>query len=215
MHAGADDFLDEQTKGLAELAEHLRTSRLAAARKAAVQSAARIRSLNGRIRTLARSGVKLTSISHDAAQNLIELQGEIINSALTDAAAQIERIAALSGATIPADLQADLDRTRGDEAADKAVLTAPKSKSVVREYAEALIIAVLLALVIRTFVVQAFKIPSGSMLPTLQIGDHILVNKFLYGPRLEIPLTQISLGQLPGIRKPKAPGLPMFSFTIS
>ncbi len=53
-------------------------------------------------------------------------------------------------------------------------------KSVLREYAEALIIAVLLALVIRTFVVQAFKIPSGSMLPTLQIGDHILVNKFEY-----------------------------------
>ena len=71
-------------------------------------------------------------------------------------------------------------RARGDEAADKAVLMAPKSKSVVREYAEALIIAVLLALVIRTFVVQAFKIPSGSMLPTLQIGDHILVNKFLF-----------------------------------
>lgn len=53
-------------------------------------------------------------------------------------------------------------------------------KSVLREYAEALIVAVLLALVIRTFVVQAFKIPSGSMLPTLQIGDHILVNKFMY-----------------------------------
>jgi signal peptidase I len=57
---------------------------------------------------------------------------------------------------------------------------APRPKSAFREYAEALIIAVLLALVIRTFVVQAFKIPSGSMLPTLQIGDHILVNKFLY-----------------------------------
>jgi signal peptidase I len=53
-------------------------------------------------------------------------------------------------------------------------------KSVVREYAEALIVAVLLALVIRTFVVQAFVIPSGSMLPTLQIGDYVLVNKFLY-----------------------------------
>ena len=53
-------------------------------------------------------------------------------------------------------------------------------KTVLREYAEALIVAVLLALVIRTFVVQAFKIPSGSMLPTLQIGDHILVNKFMY-----------------------------------
>ena len=43
----------------------------------------------------------------------------------------------------------------------------------------------------------------GSMLPTLQIGDHILVNKFLYGPRLEIPLTQMSLGRLPGLRKPR------------
>jgi signal peptidase I len=60
---------------------------------------------------------------------------------------------------------------------------ARQGKSVLREYAEALIIAVLLALVIRTFVVQAFKIPSGSMLPTLQIGDHILVNKFLYSFR--------------------------------
>ncbi len=78
-----------------------------------------------------------------------------------------------------------------------------KRKSTVREYAEALGVALLLALVIRTFVVQAFKIPSGSMLPTLEIGDHILVNKFIYGPRLEIPLTQMSLGQLPGIRKPK------------
>ena len=60
-------------------------------------------------------------------------------------------------------------------------------KSTVREYFESIVIAVILALFIRTFVVQAFKIPSGSMLPTLQIGDHILVNKFLYGPRLEIP----------------------------
>lgn len=55
-----------------------------------------------------------------------------------------------------------------------------KPKSVFREYAEAIAVAVILALFIRTFVVQAFKIPSGSMLPTLQIGDHILVNKFLY-----------------------------------
>ncbi len=64
--------------------------------------------------------------------------------------------------------------------ASRAAAPRPPAKSVVREYAEALIIAILLALVIRTFVVQAFKIPSGSMLPTLQIGDHILVNKFLY-----------------------------------
>ena len=77
-----------------------------------------------------------------------------------------------------------------------------KQKSQVREYVEALAVALLLALVIRTFVVQAFKIPSGSMLPTLQIGDHLLVNKFLYGARLEIPLTDVSLGRLPGIRAP-------------
>ena len=53
-------------------------------------------------------------------------------------------------------------------------------KTVIGEYAEALIWAVALALVLTTFVVQAFKIPSGSMLETLQIGDHLLVNKFLY-----------------------------------
>ncbi|MCG2778253.1 MAG: signal peptidase I, partial [Desulfobacterales bacterium] len=59
-----------------------------------------------------------------------------------------------------------------------------KKKSVVREYAEAAIIAVILALIIRTFVVQDFKIPSGSMEPTLLVGDHILVNKFLYGVKI-------------------------------
>ena len=56
-----------------------------------------------------------------------------------------------------------------------------KKKSTFREYAEAATIAILLALFIRTFVVQAFKIPSESMKPTLLIGDHILVNKFIYG----------------------------------
>jgi signal peptidase I len=57
----------------------------------------------------------------------------------------------------------------------------PKRKSTIREYAEAIFIALLLALFIRTFVVQAFKIPSGSMEDTLLVGDHILVNKFIYG----------------------------------
>ena len=60
----------------------------------------------------------------------------------------------------------------------------PRQTSTWREYAEALVMAVLLAMFIRTFVVQAFKIPSGSMLPTLQIGDHLLVNKFIYGLRV-------------------------------
>src|SRR5262249_53645634 len=67
---------------------------------------------------------------------------------------------------------------RRREAPATIARTVPRQKSQFREYAEALLVALLLALVIRTFVVQAFKIPSGSMLPTLQIGDHILVNKF-------------------------------------
>jgi signal peptidase I len=62
-----------------------------------------------------------------------------------------------------------------------------RKKSLLWEYVEAIITALVLALLIRTFVVQAFKIPSGSMIPTLVIGDHILVNKFLYGT--QIPFT--------------------------
>lgn len=54
-------------------------------------------------------------------------------------------------------------------------------KSALRETVEAVVVALLLALFIRTFIIQAFKIPSGSMIPTLAIGDHLLVNKFIYG----------------------------------
>lgn len=61
-----------------------------------------------------------------------------------------------------------------------------KPKSTFREYVEAIGMALLLALFIRTFIVQAFKIPSGSMIPTLLVGDHILVNKLDYGIRIPI-----------------------------
>jgi len=61
------------------------------------------------------------------------------------------------------------------------------TKSAWRENIEAILIAVVIAMFIRTFIVQAFKIPSGSMLETLQIGDQILVNKFIYG--VKIPFT--------------------------
>lgn len=69
-----------------------------------------------------------------------------------------------------------------------------RKKSRLRENLEAIVIAILLALFIRGFIVQAFKIPSGSMKPTLQIGDHILVNKFIYGTTL--PFTDITI--IPG-----------------
>ncbi len=66
-------------------------------------------------------------------------------------------------------------------------------KKFVKEYLEPIVIAVLIALFIRTFVVQAFKIPSSSMEPTLQVGDHILVNKFIYG--IKIPFTNNKIVQ--------------------
>ena len=64
----------------------------------------------------------------------------------------------------------------------------PPKKSQLRDWTEALIVAAILALIIRTFVVQAFKIPSGSMEDTLLIGDHLLVSKFTYG--LQVPFIE-------------------------
>jgi signal peptidase I len=66
---------------------------------------------------------------------------------------------------------------------DTGARPGPEKKPFWREYGEALFIAFILALVIRAFLVQAFSIPSGSMQPTLQIGDYLLVNKFAYGIR--------------------------------
>ncbi len=63
-----------------------------------------------------------------------------------------------------------------------------KKKGTLREYVEALLTALIVAFFVRSFVIEAFKIPSGSMIPTLMIGDHIFVNKFAYG--LRIPLTK-------------------------
>src|SRR5258706_2151003 len=89
----------------------------------------------------------------------------------------------------------------------EAVEPKRRRKSIVREYAEAIAIAVLLALVIRAFVVQAFTIPSGSMMDTLLVGDYILVNKFLYGP--EVPFTD---AHLPGLRDPARGDIIVFKY---
>jgi signal peptidase I len=72
----------------------------------------------------------------------------------------------------------------------------PFKKSVAREYLESIVVAVILALFIRTFAIQAFKIPTGSMEPNLLIGDHLLVNKLVYSPSLG-PLETALLGKRP------------------
>ena len=73
-----------------------------------------------------------------------------------------------------------------------------KKKSVIREWTESIIVAFILAMIIRSFVIQAFKIPTGSMRPTLLEGDLILVNKFIYGAK--IPFTNL---RLPKFRSPQ------------
>ncbi len=87
-----------------------------------------------------------------------------------------------------------------------------KRKSNIRETIEAVVVAFLIALVIRTFVIQAFKIPSGSMIPTLLVGDHILVNKFLLGTPVDIPFTNITLFRMPGLRKARRGDIVVFKY---
>lgn len=90
---------------------------------------------------------------------------------------------------------------------DPATGETVKKKHIVREYTESIIVAVILALIIRTFFVQAFKIPSGSMEDTLLIGDHLLVSKFLYGTK--IPFTDTKILK---IRDPKRGDVVVFEY---
>ena len=100
------------------------------------------------------------------------------------------------------------NRYRDDKDSSEMRSEAPqKKKHLVREYAESIIIAIILALIIRAFVVQAFKIPSGSMEDTLLIGDHLLVNKFIYGPM--IPFTDKRLFK---IRDPQQGDVIVFEY---
>jgi len=84
-------------------------------------------------------------------------------------------------------------------------------KSTAREYFESIVVAVILALFIRTFVVQAFKIPTGSMEPNLLVGDHLLVNKFVFAPtaspleRAVLPMREIERGDIVVFKFPEEP----------
>jgi signal peptidase I len=84
-------------------------------------------------------------------------------------------------------------------------------KSTAREYFESIVVALILALFVRTWVVQAFKIPTGSMEQNLLIGDHLLVNKFVFGPtatgleRMLLPVADIKRGDIIVFKYPEEP----------
>jgi len=86
-----------------------------------------------------------------------------------------------------------------------------KTKSLFREYVEPLAAILLLALLIRTFFIHAYRIPSGSMEDTLLVGDYLLANRFVYGAPLEIPFTGIVFGRLPGLTGPKRGDVVIFA----
>jgi signal peptidase I len=87
----------------------------------------------------------------------------------------------------------------------------PYRKSTLREYFESICIAVILALFVRTFVVQAFKIPTGSMENNLLIGDHLLVNKFVFAPTMSsleralLPIDPVRRGDILVFKYPQDP----------
>lgn len=84
-------------------------------------------------------------------------------------------------------------------------------KSTLREYFESILVAVVLALFVRTFVFQAFKIPTGSMKPNLLVGDHLIVNKFIFAPavfgleRALLPMRPIERGDIIVFKFPEEP----------
>ena len=96
----------------------------------------------------------------------------------------------------------------------------PPQRSSIREMFESICVAVILAFFVRTFVVQAFKIPSGSMEPNLLIGDHLLVNKFVSAPTLSslektlLPIDVVHRGDIIVFKHPKTPERDLIKRTI-
>jgi len=118
MKNDVKEFLTEKAKGMAKQAKKFRESPLEAAREAGAKSAEAIKSLNDPIRTFARSGVKLTAISQGTAQSLIELQTEIVTSALSQAATQLERVARTVSVTDMVRDQSDVLKAAGERIVD-------------------------------------------------------------------------------------------------
>ena len=145
------------------MAKNVHTSNGREARKIA-----KIR-LRERKRLLRRAGDRISDGARSEIKaHAIALEGALEDGSFTEIAKASERLSAI--------MTEHLDRYR---------------KPAWRESAESILVAVMVALLLRSFVVEAFKIPSGSMIPTLAIGDQIFVNKFIYGIR--VPFTSIRL----------------------
>jgi signal peptidase I len=120
----------------------------------------------------------LATHEKDIARELTVKERQRLSEDLTDLRAAMQRAPFSESAFVDALARAD---------GEVEVRLGRWRRSEVREYAEAILMAVAVAFALRTFVIEAFKIPSGSMIPTLMVGDHIFVNKFSYGPA--IPFT--------------------------
>lgn len=114
------EFMTEQSQALAGQAQKFRDDPVETVREAAVTSAAGIKSLKQPVRVIARSGVKLTAISQTAMQGLIELQSEIVTSALTDAAVRLDRAARADSVIDLLQEQGEALRTTRDRLMDEA-----------------------------------------------------------------------------------------------
>ncbi len=127
----------------------------------------------------------------DEARSIIAKNGRAIRRTLSDDAqldlqtSLTELESAIRAKKFEAD-DVEAAYTRTSERVEKRLGRWRKSEG--REFLESILVAVGVAMALRVFVLEAFKIPSGSMIPTLQVGDHIFVNKFVYGPA--IPFTQ-------------------------
>jgi len=115
----------------------------------------------------------------------------------------------MSGLKLSFQVRRQVNSSNKVKAGDQGRQEKMTRKKFLKDYLEPIITAVLIALFIRAFVVQAFRIPSGSMEPTLMVGDYLIVNKFIYGIR--IPYTDIKFFQF---KKPQRGDIIVFIFPV-
>jgi signal peptidase I len=133
-----------------------------------------------------RAHAEARHLINEARRILRRKNDKIPESVSAEIEEAIARVQAAEASSTEQDLEPLRQAVGGlDEKMDQHLAFA--RKSTVREYGESIVVAVAIALLLRAFVVEAFQIPSGSMIPTLQVGDHIFVSKFAYG--VGIPFT--------------------------